>query len=189
MTVIDVRPLARARDALEAGDHRLAVLRVLPRDSQLLPGTTAAGPSSATTTLAQPAPVPVAVLEGYVNDAETRESLADVKLTIQDWKTRDPAEVIPDLLGIKGVGPYTANLAVNLSYGRGGTAHVDTYVTNVIGTLYLNNPNASPEQVAQFIDHRWGAYGEAVLDLLTTDTEVWTAELGVTVGVRSGARA
>ena len=87
------------------------------------------------------------------------------------------------------VGPYTANLAVNLSYGRGGTAHVDTYVTNVIGTLYLNNPNASPEQVAQFIDHRWGAYGEAVLDLLTTDTEVWTAELGVTVGVRSGARA
>ena len=72
---------------------------------------------------------------------------------------------------------------------RGGTAHVDTYVTNVIGTLYLNNPNASPEQVAQFIDHRWGTHGEAVLDLLTTDTEVWTAELGVTVGVRSGARA
>jgi len=115
--------------------------------------------------------------------------LAESGYTWQDWKTRDPAEVIPDLLGIKGVGPYTANLAVNLSYGRGGTAHVDTYVTNVIGTLYLNNPNASPEQVAQFIDHRWSTHGEAVLDLLTTDTEVWTAELGVTVGVRSGARA
>ena len=43
--------------------------------------------------------------------------------------------------------------------------------------------------VAQFIDHTWGAHSEAVLDLLTTDTEVWTAELGVTVGVRSGARA
>src|SRR6266550_2688393 len=84
--------------------------------------------------------------------------LAESGYTWQDWKTRDPAEVIPDLLGIKGVGPYTANLAVNLSYGRGGTAHVDTYVTNVIGTLYLNNPNASPEQVAQFIDHRWGTY-------------------------------
>src|SRR5439155_25686854 len=112
--------------------------------------------------------------------------LAESGYTWQDWKTRDPAEVIPDLLGIKGVGPYTANLAVNLSYGRGGTAHVDTYVTNVIGTLYLNNPNASPEQVAQFIDHRWGTHGEAVLDLLTTDTEVWTTELGVTMGVRSG---
>jgi hypothetical protein len=34
-----------------------------------------------------------------------------------------------------------------------------------------------------------GTYGEAVLDLLTTDTEAWTTELGVTVGVRSGARA
>src|SRR6266700_2940619 len=87
--------------------------------------------------------------------------LAESGYTWQDWKTRDPAEVIPDLLGIKGVGPYTANLAVNLTYGRGGTAHVDTYVTNVIGTLYLDNPNASQEQVAQFIDHKWGTYGEA----------------------------
>jgi N-glycosylase/DNA lyase len=121
--------------------------------------------------------------------ASVAACLAENGYTWQDWKTRDPAEVIPDLLGIKGVGPYTANLAVNLTYGRGGTAHVDTYVTSVIGTLYLNNPNASPEQVAQFIDHKWGVHGEAVLDLLTTDTEVWTAELGVTVGVRSGARA
>jgi N-glycosylase/DNA lyase len=115
--------------------------------------------------------------------------LAESGYTWQDWKTCEPAEVIPDLLDIKGVGPYTANLAVNLTYGRGGTAHVDTYVTNVIGTLYLDNPNASPEQVAQFIDQTWGAHGDAVLDLLTTDTEVWTAELGITVGVRSGARA
>ena len=82
--------------------------------------------------------------------------LAESGYAWQDWMSRDPAEVIPDLLGIKGVGPYTANLAVNLTYGRGGTAHVDTYVTNVIGTLYLDDPNASPEQVAQFIDHRWG---------------------------------
>ena len=35
------------------------------------------------------APVPAAVLEGYVTDAETRAPLADVKLTIQDGDTRD----------------------------------------------------------------------------------------------------
>ncbi|MGH3932982.1 MAG: DNA-3-methyladenine glycosylase family protein [Pseudonocardiaceae bacterium] len=114
--------------------------------------------------------------------------LAESGYTWQDWKSREPVKVIPNLLGIKGVGPYTANLAVNLTYGRGGTAHVDTYVTHVIGTLYLDNPNAGLEQVAQFIDHRWGELGEAVLDLLTTDTEVWVTELGATVDVRSGAR-
>ncbi|HKM54982.1 MAG TPA: TIR domain-containing protein, partial [Isosphaeraceae bacterium] len=53
-------------------------------------GTTAASPASATTAKsAPPAPVPAAVLEGYVTDAETRVPLADVKLTIQDWDTRD----------------------------------------------------------------------------------------------------
>jgi hypothetical protein len=46
------------------------------------PETTAASP-------AQPAPVPGAVLEGYVTDAETRVPLAGVKLTIQDWDTRN----------------------------------------------------------------------------------------------------
>ena len=32
---------------------------------------------------------PAAVLSGYVTDAETRVPLADVKLTIEDWDTRD----------------------------------------------------------------------------------------------------
>ena len=53
-------------------------------------GTTAASPASATAAKsAPPAPAPAAVLEGYVTDAETRVPLADVKLTIQDWDTRD----------------------------------------------------------------------------------------------------
>lgn len=115
--------------------------------------------------------------------------LADNHYTWHRWKTFKPAEVIPNLLGIRGVGPYTANLAVNLTYGSGGSAHVDSYVTNVIGSLYLNNPNASPDNVGRFIDQRWGKHAEPVLDLLTTDTETWVAELGMTVGVRSGARA
>ena len=61
--------------------------------------------------------------------------------------------------------------------------------SQVILTPYASPRQIDAARVAQFIDHRWGTYGEAVLDLLTTDTEVWTAELGVTVGVRSGARA
>lgn len=115
--------------------------------------------------------------------------LAEHHYSWHRWKTFEPAEVIPDLLGIRGIGPYTANLAVNLTYGSGGPAHVDSYVTNVIGSLYLNDPDASPDDVARFIDQRWGKYGEPVLDLLTTDTEIWAAELGMSVEVRSGARA
>ncbi|MEU0150605.1 DNA-3-methyladenine glycosylase family protein [Micromonospora fulviviridis] len=115
--------------------------------------------------------------------------LTEVGYTWADWRSRPPGEVISDLLGIKGVGPYTANLTANLVYGSGGTPHVDTYVIDVIGRLYLDNPNPSPEAVAAFIDQRWGHLGEHVLDFLTTDTEQWVSTIGKTVGVRSGARS
>jgi 3-methyladenine DNA glycosylase/8-oxoguanine DNA glycosylase len=114
--------------------------------------------------------------------------LAEHDYTWAEWSHRDPADVVPELLAIKGVGPYTANLAVNLSYGRGGSAHVDTYVTDVIGRLYLNDPTPTPDRVAAFIAEKWGDLGEAVLDFLTTDTEIWVTGLATTVGVRSGAR-
>jgi hypothetical protein len=52
-------------------------------------GEMADGPASAPTSSAQPAPVPIAVLGGYVTDAETRMPLAGATLTIQDWDTRD----------------------------------------------------------------------------------------------------
>jgi len=115
--------------------------------------------------------------------------LAEQGYSWHEWGARPPVDVIPQLLGIKGVGPYTANLATNLAYGSGGTAHVDTYVVDVIGRLYLDDPKPDPERVTAFITERWGDLGETVLDFLTTDTEVWVAELGTTVGVRSGARA
>jgi N-glycosylase/DNA lyase len=121
--------------------------------------------------------------------AAAAEHLTSVDYTWHEWRDRDPAEVIPDLLAIKGVGPYTANLVANLVWGHGGAPHVDTYVVDVIRSLYLNDPAASPEQVAAFIDQRWGRNGENVLDFLTTDTETWAATLGKTVGVRSGARS
>jgi N-glycosylase/DNA lyase len=105
-----------------------------------------------------------------------------------EWGTREPADVIPELLAIKGVGPYTANLAVNLSFGRGGAAHVDSYVVDIIGRLYLKDPTPAAERVAAFIEDRWGTLAEAVLDFLTTETEVWTEALGTRVGVKSGAR-
>ncbi|MFJ8957419.1 DNA-3-methyladenine glycosylase family protein [Streptomyces sp. NPDC102381] len=115
-------------------------------------------------------------------------SLAEQNYTWNTWRHREPADVVEDLLTIRGVGPYTANLAVNLSYGTGGAPHVDTYVTDVVGRLYLHDPKATPERVARYIEERWGALGERVLDYLTTDTEVWTAEIGKSVGVKSGAR-
>jgi N-glycosylase/DNA lyase len=121
--------------------------------------------------------------------ANVASYLTGVGYTWVDWRDRLPTDVITDLLGIKGVGPYTANLTANLVYGHGGTPHVDTYVIDVIGRLYLDNPTPTPEAVADFIDHRWGPLGEHVLDFLTTDTEQWVASIGKTVGVRSGARS
>jgi Carboxypeptidase regulatory-like domain len=51
-------------------------------------GMTGVSPAKSTTAKSALPPAPAAVLEGYVIDAETRAPLADVRLTIQDWKTR-----------------------------------------------------------------------------------------------------
>lgn len=120
--------------------------------------------------------------------AAVASTLAAAGYSWHEWGSRTPADVIPELLAIKGVGPYTANMAINLSFGKGGAAHVDTYVIDVIGRLYLDDPNPTPERVAAFIEDRWGDLGETVLDFLTTDTEIWVTKLGTQVGVRSGAR-
>jgi N-glycosylase/DNA lyase len=120
--------------------------------------------------------------------ANVANYLTSVGYTWANWRDRPPTDVINDLIGIKGVGPYTANLTTNLVYGTGGTPHVDTYVIDVIGRLYLDNPTPTPQAVADFIDQRWGTLGEHVLDFLTTDTEQWVSNIGKTVGVRSGAR-
>jgi 3-methyladenine DNA glycosylase/8-oxoguanine DNA glycosylase len=120
--------------------------------------------------------------------AAASSHLASAGYSWHEWRNRDPADVIADLLAVKGVGPYTANLVVNLVWGHGGAPHVDTYVTDIIRTLYLDDPTATPEQVAAFIDQRWGHNSENVIDFLTTDTETWAATLGKTVAVRSGAR-
>jgi 3-methyladenine DNA glycosylase/8-oxoguanine DNA glycosylase len=120
--------------------------------------------------------------------AHVARFLADRDYSWHHWRARRPGDVIAQLLDVHGIGPYTANLAVNLSYGRGGTPHVDSYVTHVVGTLYLNDPAPTAERVTRFLTERWGPHAEAVLDLLTTDTEIWGAELGADIAVRSGAR-
>lgn len=121
--------------------------------------------------------------------ASVASYFARQRYTWHEWQHRDPAAVISELLGIKGVGPYTANLATNLSYGRGGAPHIDSYVTKLIAVCYLSQPTASETTVMDYVQGRWGDLAEHVLDLLTTDTEIWTAELGLDVGVRSGARS
>ena len=120
--------------------------------------------------------------------ASIATTLAAAGYTWHEWSARPPAEVIPDLLTIKGIGPYNANLAVNLAFGHGGAAHIDTYVCDVVGRLYLKDPSPKPEQVAAYVEDRWGELAETVLDYLTTDTEIWAAKIGARVGVRSGAR-
>ena len=65
--------------------------------------TTGASPASqSTATGAAFIQSPAAILEGYVTDAETRRPLADVKLTIQDWKTRDGASPPPTTTDANG---------------------------------------------------------------------------------------
>jgi hypothetical protein len=92
------------------------------------------------------------------------------------------------MIKIRGVGPYTSQLAVNLTFG-GGVGHVDSYVAAVISTFYFAGARLGEAAVEEFIRDRWGDDGEYVVDLLTTDSEQWCCHLGVAaLSVRSGAR-
>lgn len=115
-------------------------------------------------------------------------AMASHPVPYTEWRHNGEIALRERLLELPGIGPYTANLAIAVVYGRTARPHVDSYVRSVISTLYFKGVEQEEPTVASFIATRWGAASEQVLDLLTTDTERWAAPLGFQLNVRSGAR-
>jgi len=108
-----------------------------------------------------------------------------------------PDNVQELLIALPGVGPYTANLATNLTFSLNKKStiskpkepHIDSYVKAIISCFYLNGISLDDEELKTYIIGKWGAYSETIVGLLTTDTEEWGSTLGFELPVRSGAKA
>lgn len=93
-----------------------------------------------------------------------------------------------ELMRLPGVGPYTADLALIIAGGRSdATLFMDVYIREVLRQLYFGGAPVPEQELREFAKTTWGAYqGHAGL-YLTTNTESWAKELGVTLRLRSGA--
>jgi endonuclease III len=106
-------------------------------------------------------------------------------------------ELKEKLIGLPGVGTYTANLALNLaapirckaSFEEEQTPHIDSFVVGLISTFYFGRREISYEIARNFVIRQWGEQAETIIGMLTTDTEEWTKPLGLNLPVQSGARS
>jgi len=108
-------------------------------------------------------------------------------IDLEALKQRPAAEARRELMRLPGVGPYTADLALILAARRPGALFLDVYIREVLRQFYFGGGRVPDQQLREFAQARWGPYqGHAGL-YLTTDTDAWAKNLGVTFRLRSAA--
>jgi DNA-3-methyladenine glycosylase II len=106
---------------------------------------------------------------------------------LEALKQRPVDEARQELLRLPGVGPYTADLALILAGRRPDALFMDVYIREVLRQLYFGGARVPDQQLREFAQTRWGPYQADAGLYLTTDTEAWAKNLGVTLRLRSGA--
>lgn len=108
-------------------------------------------------------------------------------LDLEALKQRPGDEARRELMRLPGVGPYTADLALIVAARRPGALFLDVFIREVLRRLYFSGARVSDQQLREFAQTRWGPYQGYAGLYLTTDTEAWAKNLGVTFRLRSGA--
>lgn len=98
----------------------------------------------------------------------------------------DTEEIRDALLDLPGIGPFTADLVLSIGFRR-PAFHLDSYTRTILSLLY-GLDKGDDDQLAGFVEDRFGGWKHYAMLLLTTDTHIWAAELGVELPVRSYAR-
>lgn len=96
-------------------------------------------------------------------------------------------ESLKELMKLPGVGPYTANLVLSSGTHRKDIIHLDRYVREAMYVFYFNNRKVSDKELIAFSRENWHGFEGLVIDLLTTDTELWSQSLNVNFRFKSGA--
>jgi 3-methyladenine DNA glycosylase/8-oxoguanine DNA glycosylase len=108
-------------------------------------------------------------------------------IDLEALKQRPGDEARRELMRLPGVGPYTADLALIIAARRPDALFLDVFIREVLRQLYFGGSHVPDQQLREFAQTRWGPYQGYVGLYLTTDTEAWAKNLGITLRLRSGA--
>jgi 3-methyladenine DNA glycosylase/8-oxoguanine DNA glycosylase len=106
---------------------------------------------------------------------------------LEGLKQRSGDEARCELMRLPGVGPYTADLALILATRRPGALFLDVYIREVLRQFYFGGAPVPDDQLREFAQTKWGPYQGYAGLYLTTDTDAWAKNLGVTFPLRSAA--
>ena len=97
------------------------------------------------------------------------------------------SEARTELMKLRGVGPYTADLGLIIGARRQDAMFIDVFLREVLRSFYFDGEPVSDATLSQFAEQRWGPYQGYAWLYLSTNTEVWARSLGVAFRLRSGA--
>ena len=106
---------------------------------------------------------------------------------IEALKHAPREEARRELMTLPGVGPYTADLGLIIGARNQDAMFLDVYLREAMRALYFDGEPVDDATLSSFAEQRWGPHRGLAWLYLTTNTEVWARELGVTFRLRSGA--
>lgn len=89
---------------------------------------------------------------------------------------------------LPGVGPYTADLTIAISFRR-PVFHLDLFSREAMYTFYFDGKKVSDEQITKYADKHWGKWKHYAMLLLTTNTDDWSKKLGKNFRLKSAAKS
>ena len=92
------------------------------------------------------------------------------------------------LVELPGVGPYTAELTIAISFRR-PVFHLDLFSREAMHTFYFGGKIVPDKKLHEFVENRWGKYKHYAMLLLTTNTDTWAKSLGINFRLRSAAKS
>lgn len=102
-------------------------------------------------------------------------------------KLSDIDEIRNKLIELPGVGPYTADLVIAISF-EFPSFHLDLFSREALYTFYFKGKKVTDEQLRQFVEKKWGKWKHYVMLALTTNTDEWAKDLGVNFRLKSAAK-
>lgn len=92
------------------------------------------------------------------------------------------------LVELPGVGPYTAELTIAISFRR-PVFHLDLFSREAMYIFYFGGKVVPDKKLQEFVEKRWGKYKHYAMLLLTTNTDTWAKSLGIDFRLRSAAKS
>ena len=93
-----------------------------------------------------------------------------------------------ELMTLRGVGPYTADLSLIIGARRRDWMFLDLYIREALRQFYFDGEPVGDDELRAFAEQAWGLYQGWAALYLTTNTELWAPTAGKSFRLTSGAR-